>query len=62
MHPNSAPIPGAVKRYEDNSTKSFLPTIYPPVGAIPPPGFFIKEPAMISAPTSIGSFVSVNSP
>jgi len=45
-----------------SSTKSFLPTIYPPVNARPPPGFLINEPAIISAPTSVGSLVSINSP
>ena len=33
-----------------------------PVGAMPPPGFLISEPAMISAPASIGSRSAANSP
>ena len=37
-------------------------TIYPPVGAIPPPIFFIREPTATSAPISVGSLISVNSP
>ena len=35
---------------------------YPPVGAIPPPGFLISEPAIRSAPTERGSCFSTNSP
>jgi len=29
---------------------------------IPPPIFFIRDPAIISAPKSVGSTVSTNSP
>ena len=32
------------------STHSFVPAIYPPHGARPPPGFLINEPTTISAP------------
>ena len=39
-----------------------VPAIYPPVGAIPPPMFLIKDPATKSAPTSVGSIISINSP
>ena len=60
--PISFPIPGAVNLSAHNSTKSFLPTIYAPLVAIPAPKFFIKEPTAISAPASIGSFSSTNSP
>ena len=28
------------------------PTMYPPIGARPPPGFLIREPTIISAPTA----------
>ena len=31
-------------------------------GASPPPGFLIREPTIRSAPTSVGSIVSTNSP
>jgi hypothetical protein len=36
--------------------------MYPPVGAIPPPIFLINDPAIKSAPTSVGSIMSINSP
>ena len=62
LNPSSFPIPGAVRVFAQYSIKSFLPEIYPPVIAIPPPRFLIKEPAIISAPISIGSLISVNSP
>ena len=39
-----------------------VPTIYAPVGAIPPPAFFISEPTIMSVPTSLGSLFSTNSP
>ena len=32
------------------------------VGAMPPPGFLMSEPAMMSAPASIGSSSAANSP
>lgn len=35
---------------------------YNPYFARPPPGFLMSDPAIKSAPTSIGSFVSTNSP
>ena len=60
--PISFPIPGAVNLSLHNFIKSFFPTIYAPDVAIPAPKFFIKDPTAISAPTSIGSFSSTNSP
>ena len=54
--------PGAVNCNLAFSTKSFLPTIYPPVLARPPPAFLIKDPAIKSAPYSVGSYFSANSP
>lgn len=39
-----------------------LPHIYPPVGANPPPAFFISEPRSRSAPKHEGSYSDVNSP
>ena len=59
--PTSFPSPGDVRRWLASSTKSFLPAIYAPFGAIPPPKFFINEPTITSAPTSKGSFVWTNS-
>ena len=59
--PTSFPSPGNVSRSAANFIKSFLPTIYAPLGAIPPPKFLIKDPTAISAPTSIGSFSLTNS-
>ena len=41
---------------------SFLPAIYPPVGAIEAPEFFISEPPIRSAPYAVGSLSSTNSP
>jgi len=60
--PISFPIPGAVSLSAHISTNSFFPTIYAPLVAIPAPRFFINDPTTISAPTSIGSFSSTNSP
>ena len=34
----------------------------PPIGASPPPGFLMRDPTIMSAPTSEGSTVSTNSP
>ena len=59
--PISFPSPGAVSLSAHNSTKSFLPTIYAPFDAIPPPKFFISDPTQISAPISIGSLYDTNS-
>jgi hypothetical protein len=50
VHPISRPVPGVVRRYEQLSTRSRRPAMYPPVGATPPPGFLISEPAIRSAP------------
>ena len=55
-------IPGAVNLYEIFSIYSAFPAMYPPLKAILPPGFLIREPTIISAPTSVGSLVSANSP
>ncbi|EJW96811.1 hypothetical protein EVA_15081 [gut metagenome] len=55
-------MPGQVKRCAHFSTRSARPATYPPVGAIPPPGFLIKLPTIRSAPTERGSRVWVNSP
>ena len=60
--PNSFPIPGAVKRSATIWINALFPATYPPVGAIPPPRFFIKDPTTTSAPTWPGSLVSTNSP
>ena len=60
--PPSEPIPGAVSLTAERSTRSSFPAIYPPASTIPPPAFFINEPAIKSAPTSVGSLVSTNSP
>ena len=60
--PTSRPIPGDVNLLAQSSIKSLLPAIYPPVRAIPPPGFLIKDPTQRSAPTQHGSKVSTNSP
>ncbi len=35
--------------------------MYPPILAKPPPGFLINDPAIKSAPHSIGSRLSTNS-
>ena len=43
--PRCDPSPGAVRRVAASSTRSLLPTTYPPDGAMPPPGFFIRDPA-----------------
>ena len=60
--PTSLPNPGEVNLSAASSTNSFLPAIYAPFGAIPPPKFFISEPTMTSAPKSVGSIFSTNSP
>ncbi len=44
------PIPGAHNRAAADSTHSAFPATYPPLGAIVPPGFFMRLPAMRSAP------------
>ena len=54
--PISFPIPGAVSLSAHSSTN------YAPLVAIPAPKFFINDPTAMSAPTSIGSFSSTNSP
>ena len=59
--PTPFPSPGTVSRSAASSTSSFLPAIYAPFGAIPPPRFFISEPTITSAPTSSGSLVFTNS-
>ena len=59
--PTSLPSPGSVNLSPARSIRSFLPAIYAPFGAIPPPKFFIKDPTIISAPTSIGVLSSTNS-
>ena len=53
---------GEVNLVEIMSIAFVLPQIYPPVGARPPPGFLIRDPTTTSAPTSVGSFSSTNSP
>ena len=60
--PMSLPKPGEVKQIAAFSTRFLFPAIYPPEGASPPPGFLMSEPAIKSAPTSLGSFFSTNSP
>jgi len=50
VDPHSTPKPGADRRAAAASTQVFLPAIYPPQGAIVPPGFFIRLPAIKSAP------------
>ena len=60
--PISLPRPGQVILYEAFSTYSFFPQIYPPLGARPPPGFLINDPTIKSAPRSVGSIFSANSP
>ena len=59
--PTSFPSPGAVSLSAAKFTKSFLPAMYAPFGAIPPPRFFISDPTITSAPTSNGSFLFTNS-
>ena len=56
------PVVGVVKRAAMRSMARLVPAIYPPVGAIPDPGFLMSDPMMTSAPTSVGSCRSVNSP
>ena len=60
--PKSLPIPGAVKRSATMLINSLLPATYPPVEAIPPPKFFIKDPTTTSAPMCPGSNFSTSSP
>ena len=50
VDPHSTPKPGADRRAAAASTQVFLPATYPPQGAIVPPGFFIRLPAIKSAP------------
>lgn len=50
VEPQSTPRPGAERRAAAAATHFFLPATYPPHGAIVPPGFFIKLPAIRSAP------------
>lgn len=50
MDPQSTPRPGAERRAAAASTHVLFPATYPPQGAIVPPGFFIKLPAIKSAP------------
>lgn len=50
VDPQSTPKPGADKRAAAASTQTFFPATYPPQGAMVPPGFFIKLPAIKSAP------------
>ncbi|OQB72603.1 MAG: hypothetical protein BWX90_00829 [bacterium ADurb.Bin132] len=59
--PTSAPMPGAVTLVAILETRLLFPTIYPPVKANPPPGFFISEPTERSAPAWHGSFSEQNS-
>jgi len=59
--PTPFPSPGTVNLSAASSTKSFLPAMYAPFGAIPPPRFFISEPTITSAPTSNGSLFDTNS-
>ena len=60
--PTSFSSPGVVSLAAHLDIHSADPQIYPPIGARPPPGFLIREPTIISAPTSDGSIVSTNSP
>ena len=60
--PRSFPIPGAVNLSATIWIKSAFPATYPPVEAIPPPKFFIKDPTTTSAPICPGSSFSTNSP
>ena len=53
---------GAVKRSATMLINSLLPATYPPVEAIPPPKFFIKDPTTTSAPMCPGSNFSTSSP
>ena len=53
--PASIPIPGAHSRAAAASTHSLFPATYPPHGAMVPPGFLIKLPAMRSAPWVVGT-------
>ena len=57
--PISFPSPVSLSATRD--IKSFLPTTYAPLVAIPAPKFFINEPTAMSAPTYIGSFSVTNS-
>lgn len=50
VEPQSIPSPGADRRAAAASTHFFLPATYPPHGATVPPGFFIRLPAIRSAP------------
>ncbi len=59
--PTSFPCPGDVSLSAQSSTYFSFPATYAPLGAIPPPKFFIREPTITSAPTSNGVFLSTNS-
>lgn len=50
VEPESTPKPGADKRAAAAFTNLSRPATYPPQGASVPPGFFIKLPAIKSAP------------
>lgn len=50
VDPQSTPRPGAERRAAAAFTHFSFPATYPPHGAIVPPGFFIKLPAIRSAP------------
>ena len=59
--PTSFPSPGSVSLSAHSFIRSFFPTMYAPLGAIPPPRFFISDPTTMSAPTSVGYFFVTNS-
>lgn len=50
VEPQSIPSPGADKRAAAAFTHISFPATYPPHGAMVPPGFLIKLPAIKSAP------------
>lgn len=50
VEPQSTPSPGADKRAAAALTHASFPATYPPHGAMVPPGFFIRLPAIKSAP------------
>lgn len=57
VEPQSTPSPGADKRAAAALTHASIPATYPPHGAMVPPGFFIRLPAIKSAPyTAILSY------
>ena len=52
----------AIATFGPATANAAVPQIYPPIGARPPPGFLMRLPTIISAPTFDGSMRSTNSP